>query len=228
MIFNLKLIILLLIFIFGLYFYLNSYNNVELEPFTNKDDKDETKDKSVESSNPCYNMLIEKDGKFVLYNSKMPNKDGYNPLEFNNLDEYVEFVEKQKNMNKQCPVLYLQYTTDAQNKDLIVIKPSLFENNGGLNSTPVVDKNETNNMLDASLDSNPSKEVKFNNNMYSGFDQHNQSIGLETPLDKIFNESSKVSRNPIDPHWGGKQYTEKAVNRGDYKDREVYRIRNQK
>lgn len=249
MIFNLNLILLLLIFIFGLYFYSKSYNN--FEPMSNKNKK-KKKDKKIRedveisedeeigedveisqdekiskpeknASNECYNMLIEKDGKYVLFNSKIPKKDGYNPLEFNNLDEYIEFVEKQENMNKQCPVLYLQYTTDAQNNDLIVVKPSLFENNGGLNSTPVVDDVKVGNMYDATLDSNPNKEVKFNTNMYSGFDQHNQNIGTDNPLDKIFNEASKISRNPIDPHWGGKEYTENAIKRGDYKEREVYK-----
>ena len=205
-------------FILGLYFYLKSYTIIE--KMTN---------------NNCHNMLIEKDGKIILYNSNLPNKPGSNPIEFNNLDEYVEFVESQKNMNKNCKVLYLQYTTDTQNNDLIQVKPSIFENSGGLPKKSTTIKNtkkednkyyEVNKMLDATLDSTPNENVKFNTGMYSGFDQYNQNVGLDTPLDKIFYELSEVSRNPADPKWGGRNYTKTAVERGDYKDRYVYKYSN--
>ncbi len=215
---NYIIVTLLIMFILGLYFYLKSYTIIE--KMTN---------------NNCHNMLIEKDGKIILYNSNLPNKPGSNPIEFNNLDEYVEFVESQKNMNKNCKVLYLQYTTDTQNNDLIQVKPSIFENSGGLPKKSTTIKNtkkednkyyEVNKMLDATLDSTPNENVKFNTGMYSGFDQYNQNVGLDTPLDKIFYELSEVSRNPADPKWGGRNYTKTAVERGDYKDRYVYKYSN--
>jgi hypothetical protein len=64
--------------------------------------------------------------------------------------------------------------------------------------------------------------------MYSGFDKHNQNIGLDTPLDQIYVDKSDKSPNPMDTHWGGKKHTENKIKQGDYKDREVYRYKNPK
>ena len=210
---NYKLIFISLIFLLGINFYLKFNNNIE----------------TMDNRDKCYNMLIEKDGKIVLFNSKIPKKKGSNPIEFNNLDEYAEFYEKQKNLNKDCKLLYLQYTTDTQNNDLIQIKPSIFEVNTGL---PITKKKETtkyfekNKILDATLNSTPNSDIKFNTGMFSGFDQYNQNIGLDTPLDKIYHELSEVSRNPADPKWGGKEFTKKALDRGEYEGRYVYKYTN--
>ena len=214
---NYLLLLLVIIFVLGLYFYLKSYTTIE--NMTN---------------NNCPNMLIEKDGKIMLFNSELPIKKDSNPIEFDNLDKYIEFVETEKSMNKNCKTLSLQYTTDTQNNDLIQVLPSLFENNGGLpfiSSNSVNKENsayfEENKMLDATIDSTPDNHIDFNTNMYSGFDQYNQNIGLDTPLDKIFYESSEISRNPYDPHWGGKNYTQYAVDNGEYEDRYVYKYNTQ-
>ena len=78
-------------------------------------------------------------------------------------------------------------------------------------------------MLDATLDSTPNSKIKFNTGMFSGYDQYNQNIGLDTPLDFLYVEKTKQSRNPMDSNWGGQKYTNTALARGDYKDREVYK-----
>ena len=176
-------------------------------------------------------MLIEKDGKILLFNSNIAIKQDVNPIEFNNLEEYSEFIELQKSQNINCPVLYLQYTTDTQNNDLLQIKPSIFENSGGLPTKKSQtlqnkfsnDYFDENKMLDATLDSTPNSKIKFNTGMFSGYDQYNQNIGATTPLDFLYVEKTEQSRNPMDPNWGGKKYTNTALARGDYKDREVYK-----
>lgn len=236
---NYKFLGILLVFLLGMYYYINSYN-ISINNILVKED-----DEKQSVINKCHNMLIEKDGKILLYNSRKEIKEGENPIEFSNLDEYKDFVELQKDNNKNCPVLFLQYTTDTQNNDLLQIKPSIFESSGGLpiNKSNTLDsetekdpekKSEIeieivnkyindNKMLDATLDSNPNSKVKFNTNMYSGFDQYNQNIGLETPLDYLYNEKTEKSRNPMDNNWGGRKYTQNAINKGEYKDREVYK-----
>jgi len=176
-------------------------------------------------------MLIEKDGKILLFNSKLASVPGVNPIQFNSLEEYSEFIEWQKSQNINCPILYLQYTTDTQNNDLFQIKPSIFENSGGLSSTKSntlpgklsEEYFEKNKMLDATLNSTPNSNIKFNSEMYSGFDQYNQNVGVNTPLDFLYNEKTFLSRNPMDPNWGGKEYTKKALKNGDYKGRELYK-----
>lgn len=205
---KLHLLIITSFMVLGLYYYINSYKYYEtLENNTN---------------NQCPNMLIEKDGKYHLYNSKKKLASGVNPITFNNLEEYTKFVEWQNNKNISCPILYLQYSTDAQNNELIQVKSSIFENEGGLpskNKNFLTNESEENEILDATKDNNDI----FNTNMYNGFDSQNQDIGLDTPLDKIFHQPGNKSVNPMDPHWGGKNYTLDAVNRGDFEERYVYR-----
>jgi len=228
MVYNYKILAILFVFIFGLYYYTNSYKIYEnLSNKNENEDENETKPSNVR----CPNMLIEKDGEIYLLNTKIARVPGVNPIKFDTLEEYAEFVEWQKSQNINCPVLYLQYTTDTQNNDLFQIKPSIFENSGGLSSTKSntlpgklnEDYYEKNKMLDATLNSTPNSNIKYNTGMYSGFDQYNQNVGVNTPLDFLYHEKTERSRNPMDPNWGGKDYTKDALKSGDYKGREVYR-----
>ena len=212
---------LIIVFIFGLVYYVN---------FKHHHENMENNDKKPNNKR-CPNMLIEKDGEIYLYNSKKANVPGVNPIKFDNLEEYSEFLEWQKSQAIECPVLFLQYTTDTQNNELLQVKPSIFQNSGGLPATKT--KNlvaieddqyyEKNKMLNATLNSTPNSNIKFNDGMYSSYDQYNQNLGLDTPLDKIFTEKNSKSANPMDTHWGGKKYTKSLVKSGVYKDREVYK-----
>ena len=216
-----KLLIILFIFVFGCYYYINSYNLYET--MKNKENNDNI-------SKRCPNMLIEKDGRYALFNNDLAYVPGVNPIEFSSLDEYSEFLDWQKSQNINCPILYLQYTTDTQNNDLIQVKPSLFENDGGVPYKNVIsfgkeneEYYEKNKMYDATKDSTPKSDHKYNNNMFQGFDETNQNIGLDTPLDKLYNSTSEKSANPMDTNWAGKKYTESRLKAGDYKGRYVYK-----
>jgi hypothetical protein len=219
MVINYKILAIAIVFLLGLYYYTNSSTYTK-ELFSTKSSNDK-----------CPNMLIEKDGKIILFNSNAKIQTNINPVQFDNLEEYAEFVELQKSKNIKCPVLFLQYTTDTQNNDLLQIKQSIFETQGGLpinksetlQPTLSPDYFEKNNMQDATLDSTPNSSIKFNAGMYSGFDQYNQNIGIDTPLDFLFTEKTDESRNPIDPNWGGKDYTANALKAGNYVGREVYK-----
>jgi hypothetical protein len=70
-------------------------------------------------------MLIEKDGKIYLYNTKLANVPGVNPIQFNNLEEYTEFLKWQKSVNINCPVLYLQYTNDTQGQNVFKLRTTI-------------------------------------------------------------------------------------------------------
>jgi hypothetical protein len=157
---NYKLLIILVIFVLGIYYYANSYQ--VLENMENKESE-------------CPNMLIEKDGEIYLFNSKKPLKDNENPIKFDNLEDYAKFVKLQKDNNIECAALVLQYTTDTQNNDLIQIKSSIFENDGGISPMTkdmVKDTEkkkedeyyERNKIFDATLDSTPNSDIKFNTN----------------------------------------------------------------
>ena len=60
-----------------------------------------------------------------------------------------------------------------------------------------------------------------NTNAYPGFDQQNQTIGCNGPLDKMFNQTSGVSPNPMDHNWGGVEFTDNLVKAGYYKGNEI-------
>jgi hypothetical protein len=214
-----KLLLIGCFTLLGLYYYINSYKYYETM-------ENNTSSSSSTSKHRCPNMLIEKDGAYYLYNSNLAVVPGVNPIQFKSLEDYSEFIEWQNSQNINCPVLYLQYSTDTQNNELIQVKPSIFENQGGLPSIskdPLTKNSEhyieENKILDATKDNND----EFNKNSYHGIDVHNQDIGLDNPIDKMFNSTESKSVNPMDPNWGGKQYTEKAVENCEFKDRYVYK-----
>ena len=209
---NATVVYVALVFIAGFYVCLR-YNKDNLrEGFVHNEER------------KCPNVLLQ-EGPFVyLYNSKRAQIPGVNPIRFNNLDEYKQFVHWQRSQGIRCPVLNLQRIEDAQGNTSYKVKPSVFDEQGGLppslaNAT-LDKKEEETKLFDASRD-NP----KFNQNDYAGVDTHNQYIGLETPLDKMFNEKEKDlnSDNAMDTNWGGVAYTKKQIKKGVYKDREVFK-----
>ena len=170
------------------------------------------------SSSDCPNVLIQ-EGKFIyLYNSSKAKIPGVNPLRFNNLEEYSEFVDWSRSQGIRCPVLFLQQMNDTQGGTSYKVRPSIFDQQGGLPQA-IVNDNVTP-LVDASH-----KDDKFNKGDYPGFDPKNQNIGLTTPLDKMFHQGEKDisgSDNPMDANWVGVKVTEDHVKAGKYKDDEVY------
>jgi len=72
-------------------------------------------------------------------------------------------------------------------------------------------------LFDAGRDDTP-----YNENSFPGFDGHDQYIGLNTPLDQMYNDTkSKTSPNPMDTNWGGQSYTQNLVDGGYYAEDEV-------
>ena len=166
-------------------------------------------------NNSCPDILIEKDGilsLFVLYQPEVP---GVNPIKFNGLDDYVEYLEWQRSQKINCPVLYLQHSYDAQGKGEYKQRPSPINVQGGL--SPSLNKSNESLLVDGNRNNPP-----FNQNLYPGFDPHNQNIGLDTPLDKLFNQDyNGVSPNPMDTNWAGHDFTYGLIEKGYYKNNNV-------
>jgi hypothetical protein len=164
-------------------------------------------------NNRCPNILIEKNNKIYLYNSKLVKVPGVNPIEFENLEDYVEFLDWQRNAGIRCPVLYLQKGIDIQGNDEYKIRPNILEKQGGLNSEVTTSTL----LIDASRNDNP-----YNENSYPGYDQTSFYVGDTTPLDKMNNDQGVlISPNAMDDKWGGQAFTQKLVDKGYYKDNEV-------
>lgn len=169
-------------------------------------------------SNQCPNILIQKGNDIYLYNSKLAKIPGRNPIRFNNLDDYIQYLRWERSQNIRCPVLFLQHTYDAQGNDVYKQRESIFEFNGGDPPISTFGPGNGDSMLLNATRNNP----PFNKNLFPGFDPENQYVGLFTPLDKMQSQSNNgVSPSAMDSDWGGVEFTKDLVKDGYYKDNEV-------
>jgi hypothetical protein len=221
---TLTTLLLILVFLIGLYFYAKCADPNYAEGFTN------------ESTKPrCPNMLIQKGSRFYLYNSKLAQVPGVNPIEFDNLEDYTEFLDWQRSQGIRCPVLYLQETYDAQGNRVYKARPSVSEPQAGLppsiaSSTGQIIMESTLGTPDTLAYPNPTllvdatkNDPPYNQGSYPSHDATDFYIGTTTPLDimDIKQEQAPISPNPMDPNWGGSAYTQNLVDKGYYKENEV-------
>ena len=135
--------------------------------------------------NDCPELLIQK-GKYIY----LMNKYNKMILKFKNLEEYHEYYKKEQLNGKKCPHLYLQKSYSIQNEPVYINRKSPFEKEGGtqlISGLDLYNQNNSSLLVDSTRNNPP-----FNNNLFPGFDPMNQYIGLETPLDKMYNDNSNV------------------------------------
>lgn len=201
-----------LVFLIGLFFYSKGCKS---EGFTNSDPKGPR----------CPDLLIQKGIRFYLYNSKLAQVPGVNPVEFENLEDYTEFLDWQRSQNIRCPVLYLQESYDPQGNRVYKSRPSVSEPQAGLPPSSITASSQGEPaypnptlLVDATRNDPP-----YNEQSYPAHDQTSYYVGTTTPLDKMNTQqqAAKVSPNPMDPNWGGSNYTQSLVDKGYYKENEV-------
>ena len=193
-----KVILASIIFLMGIAF-LCTYRSSDLhEGFTDSRDA------------VCPNLLIQKGKELHLIYTDKAKIPGVNPIKFNNLEDYVEFLKWQRAKGIRCPVLYFQQTYDAQNKVGYRMLPDPIEKQAGLSSfAPQVAKEQP--LYDANHD-----DLPYNRYDYAGFDAQDQYVGAYTPLDKNFHSNEKTSGNAMDTNWGGIAYSEDLVDKGAF------------
>ena len=215
------------VFLIGMYFYAKCSDSEYVEGLTNNS--------SNKSGIRCPNLLIQKGTRFYLYNSKVAKVPGVNPVEFDNLEDYTEFLDWQRSQGIRCPVLYLQETYDAQGNPVYKVRPSVSEPQAGL--PPSIASSSGDIINESSLGDqkplaypNPTllvdatrNDPPYNKNSYPAYDQSSYYVGTTTPLDvmDMSQEKSGVSPNAMDPNWGGAKYTQELINEGYYKDNSV-------
>jgi len=213
------ILFLLIVFLAGMYTTTNLHNIIGIENMENH--------VTDSSGNSCPDLLVQKGKVLVLYNTKQPIVEGKNPIPFFNLDEYIHYLEIQREKGINCPVLYLQQENDAQGKDVYRMRPSPFDLQGGLpsmsniNNQSIQQIQNTNNdasvykYIDASRENLP-----YNKNQHFGFDPYGQDVGLYTEVDKLHDstEMNKISDNPMDSNWAGITYTQQMIDSGKYVD----------
>jgi len=221
---TLTTLLLILVFLIGLYFYAKCVDPNYAEGFTNN---------NIQSR--CPNMLIQKGSRFYLYNSKLAQVPGVNPIEFDNLEDYTEFLDWQRSQGIRCPVLYLQETYDAQGNRVYKARPSVSEPQAGL--PPSIASSSGQMIMESTLGTPDSlaypnpiplvdatrNDPPYNQGSYPAYDQTDYYIGTTTPLDMmdVKQEQAPISPNPMDPNWGGAAYTQQLVDKGYYKENEV-------
>jgi hypothetical protein len=226
---TLTILLAIIVFMIGIYFYARCADPKYAEGFTNQNSKPR-----------CPNLLIQKGSRFYLYNSKLAQVPGVNPIEFDNLEDYTEFLDWQRSQGIRCPVLYLQSTYDAQGNPVYKVRPSVSEPQAGLppsTTPPIGIASQVPPILESSLGypdalayPNPTllvdatrNDPPYNKGGYPAHDQTDYYVGTTTPLDMmdVAQEQAPISPNPMDPNWGGAAYTQSLIDKGYYKQNEV-------
>lgn len=197
---NLKLIIIVIVFLCGLYFCMNYKSSDLVESFQNRLD--------------CPNLLVKKGSELHLVNTKKAMIPGVNPIRFNNLEEYAEYVKWSQKVGIKCPILYFDQTYDTQNNRGFRMLNDPLDMGPGISSDPNVRYADKQMLTDSSRDDPP-----YNQNNFAGFDPEDQYIGVKTPLDNVQLETNKGSLNPMDTDWCGHRCTQKALDSGKFEGR---------
>ena len=230
------LIFIIVCFLLGIYFIINfdkrnNTNNI-LEGFIESSDKKGFK---------CPNVLVQKGVKYYLYNSKLDSVPGVNPIQFDNLEDYVEFMDWQRSQGIRCPILYLQQSYNAQGQATYKIRPDPLDLQGGLPPAPPTTSSNsstsyyTNSPMSSSMTPSmsspmtPSMSSSMTPSMSSSMTPSMSSSNTTNIIDEnnVTNitqqkaENMTYSPNAMDVNWGGEQYTESLIEAGVYADNNV-------
>lgn len=165
----------------------------------------------------CGNVLVQKGSKIVLKNTTKADVPGVNPIVFNNLEDYVEYMQWLRSQGINCPVLYLREQYNPQNECSYSLEPDPSDPSSFIPVTTSPPGQDNGKLVDASRTSSV-----FNRNSYPGFDPQNQNIGRETPLDTAYDSGQALSANAMKSNWGGVDYTRQQIAKGSYSQDEVY------
>lgn len=129
---NVKLFFIFIVFIVGAYVTGSGRLNVRstgIEGFENEAGSNTPVDGSKKR---CPNLLIQKGTTLYLHNTNLATIPGVNPIRFDNLEEYIEFIEWLRSQGIKCPILFLQHSVNAQGESVYNIRPSPTDLQGGL------------------------------------------------------------------------------------------------
>jgi hypothetical protein len=217
-----KIPIIISIFVLGLLFTL-SYKHSDLihEPF--------------DITNKCPNLLIRQGKEIHLVNTRKALIPGVNPIKFDSLEEYSQFVTFQKHLNINCPILYYQETYDTQNNKGFRLHSDPMDTQAGLPSHIAKEYNINNSAILAKegefINANQLKRKntfkvdKTNHlkqvypmdftikdkNFTQPMDPQDQTIGV-----KSFLENIEMDTNPMSSSWKGHDETKKSIKMGDF------------
>jgi len=196
------LLLIIVLFLVGAYLYAYTAATSQMEAMEPQKEGDEIPEQ-------CPNVLVKDGTELRLYNTR--NKE-QTPIKFKNLEEYSSYLAKSDN---KCPILVLQKEMGAQGDDIYRVvggesSPLLQQYDGTV--IPVLDA---------------SRENGYNQGMYPGFDPYGLHVGRITNIDRrheYTREEGRLSDNPMDPNWGGVEYTQAQIESGKYAENEVTKV----
>jgi len=172
----------------------------------------------------CGNLLVKEGNKVMLYNSNVAKVPGVNPIVFNTLEEYGEFVMWQDSQGFKCPVMMLEESYDTQgNKTYIpsdgigfmgAVSDDLIQN-----PYEGADEKILQPLIDASYDNPP-----YNIGNQPGFDPLNQQIGSYTTFEESDKARQQQDKSPLatDDNWGGPEYAQQQIDSGAFDGEKVF------
>jgi hypothetical protein len=223
-------IFLIIVFFTGLYIYLNIDLKDKIFGVENMDDNSVSDKTKIDDNKPkCPDLLLKKGNVLFLYNTKDPLMNGINPVAFQNLDEYINYLETQRKNGIKCPVLFLQQETNTQGEDVYRVRPSPFNMQPGLTGQSglpnKLDRQGQPENIDYKRQIDPKytadllmhesgnvnkgepievldanrDNIPFNAGNHAGFDPHNLHEGVYTNVDQIHN-STKLLNAGVSPN----------------------------
>lgn len=193
------IILSILLFLTTIYFITSNYTK-EKEGFIT----------GIVPPSSCPNILIKKDGKIYLQNTRKAAVPGVNPIVFDNLEDYSEFVQWQHANGIHCPVLQLEKVYDIEGKENYKIQTDIML---PMSLPPTKSYPPTSSTQTPLMDDD---DIKASNTTSS-------DEGTQPPIQDAasINNPLYPSSNPMDPNWGGPEYTQSLIDEGYYKGNEV-------
>lgn len=154
----------------------------------------------------CPDLLIQENGKFYLYNRRLARVPGVNPIVFNTLNGYVDFMKWQRSQGLSCKVLFLQKSVNAQGEvDYAGWRRADWQGIETINASSRKRKGRDERRSVRIL-----MDKALSDKQLPPFDPQDQLIGLRNPIDRKFTRSVTkhgLSVNPMDTNWGGPEFT---------------------
>lgn len=247
----LKIILLSLLFVVGLFVYSRQetwkpsmattfYNPYSLEGMTNQQ---QGIDGSGERGGDCPNLLLQKGSTFYLYYKDKPEVEGENPIEFGSLEQYTTYINKQRMLGNNCPVLYVQQTMGAQGDDVYKVRGSPEDPQGGMPPPSYSPSPQATNLPgSANFPQTPYDQKMYMDNLAQSL-ANNLSVSQAKNVDKLELTKSVLAQTPngcptnidhikpldvkgktADPmtdNWGGPKFSQELIDQGYYVGNEV-------
>lgn len=166
----------------------------------------------------CPNLLIQKNKEIYLYNTKLAEVPGVNPIKFKNLEDYNEFLDWQKSQGIRCPVLFLQKTYNTQGQSVYKIRPSVNEPQGGLDPSILSADGET--VVRSTLGDDNTFAYPYSEDVLNKRVKPLAEMDREEEMEE--KDIALISPDPMDSNWGGPDYTTDLIKDGFYKENHIY------